>query len=136
MAKSSYRMPKSVVGVKLPKAVRKFGEDVMASPLARAMLIEALVLVSAALVQSRTRRRASQAGSVGSNAASALTTMTSDASTTLGRAIDGMVGYIRRGTEEVSKPQASTRRGRKPKSRSTKARANGRRKSAAEHRLH
>jgi hypothetical protein len=141
--KSKFKVPKRVLGVKVPKSMRKTGSAVLANPMTRAMLAEALVLVGAALVAKQSRRgstarnlvehpmaAAERIGNAGLNAASSLGSAAGGASMTLGRAIEGLVNYIR-SADDGSSVRAV---------RKTKKRGGGkRRKSAgrsAEHRVH
>lgn len=143
--KSKYKVPKRVLGVKVPKSMRKTGSAVLANPMTRAMLAEALVLVGAALVAKQSRRgstarnlvehpmaAAERIGNAGLNAASSLGSAAGGASVTLGRAIEGLVNYIRSSGDD---DDSGERRVRKAKKRG----GGKRRKTAgrsAEHRVH
>ena len=136
MAKNkNFKVPKRVLGVKLPKSMRKTGAALLASPMTRAMIAEALVLVGAALVAKQSRR-----GSTARNlaeypiaAAERMGIAAGGASTTLARAIEGLVSYIRSADDDGA--PAARRSVRKAKKRAGgKRRKNG--KSQAEHRIH
>ena len=143
--KKNFKVPKRVLGVKLPKSMRKTTSALMASPVTRAMVAEALVLVGAALVAKQSRRgstarslvenpiaAAERIGSAGLNAASSLGSAAGGASTTLARAIEGLVGYIRSAEDDGDR---GARRVRKAKKRGGgKRRKTG--KTQAEHRVH
>ena len=144
--KKNFKVPKRVLGVKLSKSMRKTGSALMASPVTRAMIAEALVLVGAALVAKQSRRgsaarnlmehptaAAERIGNAGLNAASSLGGAAGGASATIGRAIEGLVNYIR--SAEGNGDGAARRTVRK-----TKKRVGGKRRktarSQAEHRVH
>jgi hypothetical protein len=110
----------------------------------RAMLAEALVLVGAALVAKQSRRgstarnlvehpmaAAERIGNAGLNAATSLGSAAGGASITLGRAIEGLVNYIR-STDDGGSSERAVRK--------TKKRGGGKRRKAAgrsaEHRVH
>ena len=141
--KTKFKVPKRVLGVKVPKSMRKTGSAVLANPMMRAMLAEALVLVGAALVAKQSRRgstarnlvehpmaAAERIGNAGLNAATSLGSAAGGASLTLGRAIEGLVNYIRSADDGGSSERAV----RKPRKRGGKRRKNAGR--SAEHRVH
>ena len=144
--KKNFKLPKRVLGVKLPKSMRKTTSALMASPVTRAIVAEALVLVGAALVAKQSRRgstarniverpiaAAERIGSAGLNAASSLGSAAGGASTALAQAIEGLVSYIR--SAEDDGDRGARRTVRKAKKRGGgKRRKNAR--SQAEHRVH
>ena len=143
--KTKFKVPKRVLGVKVPKSMRKTGSAVLANPMMRAMLAEALVLVGAALVAKQSRRgstarnlvehpmaAAERIGNAGLNAASSLGSAAGGASMTLGRAIEGLVNYIRSADDSGGSSERAVRKPRK--------RGGGKRRKtagrSAEHRVH
>jgi hypothetical protein len=124
MAKGKLKLPKRILGVRVPKGVRQIGRDVLANPLGRELLAEALVHAAAGLLRnqsrpdSATRKVIEHPVQSGTDAATAVSNVATNTASTVARAVDGLLGYLQTRHQDrppVKKGKGKKRRGKKLK---------------------
>jgi hypothetical protein len=123
MAKRRTKLPKTLLGVRIPKPIRLIGEDVLANPLGRELIAEALVNAAAGLLrsqvqpQSATRRALEHPVESAADAGESVSGAASNTAATVARAVDGLLGYFQGDNQRPRKRKAKglKRRGKKRK---------------------
>ena len=131
MAKGRTKLPKTLLGVRIPKPIRLIGEDLLANPLGRELIAKALVNAAAGLLrsqsqpQSTTRRALEHRVESNGDAAESASGAASNPAATVARAVDGLLGYFQGGDQRLRKRKAKDlkRRGKKRRN-ASEARAN------------
>jgi hypothetical protein len=124
MAKGELKLPKKILGVRVPKGVRQIGRDVLANPLGRELLAEALVHAAAGLLRYQSRPDSAARKVIehpvqsGADAATAVSNAATHTASTVARAVDGLLGYLQTRHQDrppVKKGKGKKRRGKKLK---------------------
>jgi hypothetical protein len=129
MAKGRVKIPKQFLGIRVPKAIRQIGREVIANPLGREVIAEALVNAAAALLRKQARRGSTARKVIehpirsGTDAAESIASTTSDTASTVARAVDGLLGYLQGGADARTRKRKAKGNKRKAKKRRDAAEA-------------